>query len=357
MHTSPEPEPIDWKGADGRRLEALRTRFLAGLPVEDYWNDERSLVLYDRIFAQRIRWKWEWALAQAQSGLQRALAAVAEPGRRRVIDFGSGTAMASRAFWERFPPAAGDRLWLVDRSRLASRYGARQLKAELGSRAGDLEVIATDTAPAQAGGLWLVSHVLGELPPQAFEDLAGQLAQASSVLIVEPGTPQDSQRVVALRERLQPRLAALYPCPNQGTCPLSQPGASANQWCHLFAPAAAEAFTTPLWREAQSRLGIDLRSLPLSALFLGPAQAAGEAAHGQPEDSVASKPLRLLGRPKLEKGRMLVDLCGGGQVQRARLLDRDDRELTKSLRSGTPQHPLLLGRIEQERLHLESGAD
>lgn len=357
MQTSPELDPIDWKGADGRRLEALRTRFLAGLPVEDYWNDERSLVLYDRIFAQRIRWKWEWALAQAQTGLQTALATAAEPGRRRVVDFGSGTAMASRAFWERFPPAAGDRLWLVDRSRMASRYGAQQLKAELGARASDLEVIVTDTAPSQAGTLWLVSHVLGELPPQAFEDLAGQLARASGVLIVEPGTPQDSNRVVALRERLQPRLAALYPCPNRGTCPLAQPGANANQWCHMFAPAAAEAFTTPLWREAQSRLGIDLRSLPLSALFLGPAQAGENAADGQPAGSGASTPLRLLGRPKLEKGRMLIDLCGGGQVQRARLLDRDDRQLTKALRSGTPQHPLLLGRIEQGRLHLDNSAD
>jgi Mitochondrial small ribosomal subunit Rsm22 len=352
MQTSDELGPIDWKGADGRRLEGLRARFLSGLPGEDYWNDERTLALYDGIFAQRIRWKWEWVLGQAESALRAGLAALAQPGQRRLIDFGAGTAMASRAFWARFAPARGDRLWLVDRSRLAARYGAQRLKAELGAQGEDLEVLVTDKVPNEPGAIWLVSHVLGELMPQAFEDLAGHLAQAAGALVIEPGTPQGSRQVVALRERLRPRLAPLYPCPSQSACPLAQVEPTVGNWCHLFAPAAAEAFTTPLWREVQTRLSIDLRSLPLAALVLGLADQTQGALNQVPQERDGQYPLRLLGRPKLEKGRMLLDLCGAGEVRRARLLDREDRHLTKALRSGVPQHPLLIGRIDQERLHL-----
>lgn len=103
---------------------------------------------------------------------------------------------------------------------------------------------------------------------------------------------------------------------------------------------ANEAFTSNHWRQVARELELDLRSLPLSVLFLcrlpGPAPAPGS--------------LRLLGRPKAEKGRLLLDVCGAGALQRLRLLDRDARELAKSLRSGVPRHPLFGARIEDGRL-------
>ena len=334
-----DPTPIAWQGEDGRLLASLRQRFLAGAPGPDYWDPPRRIELYDRTFGVRIRWKWEWALAQAE----RRLAPTLRPGEavaRTCVDFGAGTAVASRAWFERFPPQPGDRLVLVERSGNAARYGAERLRAELGPLAAALSIEIRSTPPAEPGALWLLSHVLTELEPEPFEQLLALLGDAAAVLLVEPGTRTASARLVALRERLRTALPPVYPCPQRSACPLADPQRYPGEWCHLFAPPAAEAFTSNHWRQVSRELDLDLRSLPLSVLFL-----CREPGPEPPPDS-----LRLLGRPKAEKGRLLLDACGSGEFQRLRLLDRDARELAKALRSGTPQHPLLGARIEDGRL-------
>lgn len=340
MQASPgDRSPIDWRGADGRLLASLRQRFLAGAPGPDYWDSPRRIELYDQTFAARIRWKWEWALAQAQGRLAAALDPSA-PAGRVWVDFGAGTAVASRAWFERFPPRPGDRLILVERSAAAARFGAERLAAELGASCSALAIELRSTPPEAPGAFWLLSHVLTELETAEFEALLERLAGAAAALCVEPGTPAASARLVALRERLRGELPPVYPCPERAACPLADPLRPGGDWCHLFAPPAAEAFTSNHWRQAARELELDLRSLPLSALFL--CRGAGPAP--------ASDSLRLLGRPKAEKGRLLLDVCGQGSLRRVRLLDRDARALAKSLRSGDPKHPLFGARIEDGRL-------
>ncbi|WP_409484283.1 small ribosomal subunit Rsm22 family protein [Arsenicicoccus dermatophilus] len=97
--------------------------------------------------------------------------------------------------------------------------------------------LGSSRVPAGTGDadLAVVSYVLGELPeplrPEAVEVAA---SLASTVLVIEPGTPAGHDRVLAARERLLAlglRVAA--PCPHGSACPLAE-----GDWCHF--PARVE---------------------------------------------------------------------------------------------------------------------
>ena len=91
-------------------------------------------------------------------------------------------------------------------------------------------------------------------------------------------------------------------------------------WCHLFARPPAEVHTTGEWSEVHRELRIDLRSLPYS--FLALRRAAVEPPSGA----------RLLGRPRFQKGRVLLDLCDAAGVETAPMLQRSDKALFKALK-------------------------
>ncbi|MFC7640983.1 small ribosomal subunit Rsm22 family protein [Streptosporangium lutulentum] len=77
-----------------------------------------------------------------------------------------------------------------------------------------------NTSPAD---LITLSYVLGELPPAVRDPVVGWLAsQATTVAVIEPGTPDGHARVLAARDQLiglGMRVAA--PCPHSASCPLA----------------------------------------------------------------------------------------------------------------------------------------
>src|SRR5262249_31723078 len=137
-------------------------------------------------------------------------------------------------------------------------------------------------------------------------------------------------------------LDVLAPCTHQAEC-----GALANQlrdpaagWCHFFARAPQEVYTEGHWAELGRELGLDLRSLPYSFLALarrGAFDLAGPSA-------------RMLGRPRLTRGRAELEVCDVSGVRALDFLQRTDKALYKEL-DDTAGEPLLFdGVVEGRRI-------
>lgn len=311
-------------------LVEMRERYVArsegGIhgPLDRGWLGERELALYDATFGARIGWKWAAVLAEIE---QRAI----HPPRGTILDWGCGTGVASRAWIERHGPE-GQRVLLFDTSVAARAFAARALRA----RWPGLEVVELDAPPSQPPAVLLASHVISELEDEAFDELVDLAAASEFVAWVEPGSKDIAQRLVVARERLRDELAVLAPCTHAAVCGLLAAG-HGSDWCHHLAAPAPEAFTTRLWNQVARDVGIDLRSLPYAFLVLG----RGEQRATDPRDA------RILGRPRVEKGRALLDVCRVEGVSTLRFLERTDKVWFRTL----PDPP------EHARLHRVEGSD
>ncbi|NUO42065.1 MAG: rRNA methyltransferase [Streptomyces sp.] len=134
-----------------------------------------------------------------------------------------------------------------------------------------------------------VSYVLNELTPAdrtALVDAAATAAQA--VVIVEAGTPAGYARVIEARDRL---IAAGFhiaaPCPHSARCPIV-PG---EDWCHFSA------------RVSRSSLH---RKVKGGSLAYEDEKFSYVAATRFP---VTPAPARIVRRPQIRKGQVLLDLC------------------------------------------------
>lgn len=101
--------------------------------------------------------------------------------------------------------------------------GTAWRRARIGAQGGELP----------PSDLLTVGYVLKELAPPDREALvAGAARAARAVVIVEPGTPDGYERIMAARDLL---IAAGFtvaaPCPHDGACPIER-GAD---WCHFAA--------------------------------------------------------------------------------------------------------------------------
>ncbi|GGS26734.1 rRNA methyltransferase [Streptomyces humidus] len=134
-----------------------------------------------------------------------------------------------------------------------------------------------------------VSYVLNELAAPdraALVDAAASAAQA--VVIVEPGTPDGYARVIEARDRLIAagfRVAA--PCPHSAACPI-EPG---SDWCHF----SARVSRSSLHRQVKGG------SLPYEDEKFSYVAAA--------RFPVSPAPTRVVRRPQIRKGQVLLDLC------------------------------------------------
>lgn len=84
---------------------------------------------------------------------------------------------------------------------------------------------------AQPAELVIASYVINELGDAARDQLADALwrATAGTLLIIEPGTPAGTQRILNARARLIAQGAhVIAPCPHDAVCPLQAP-----DWCHF----------------------------------------------------------------------------------------------------------------------------
>lgn len=335
---------MGWSDRDWDRLRELRAGFLSERSSaalggrRAYFERERDLELYDAFFAQRIAWKWAAVLSELE---HRSFVPPAGP----VLDWGCGTGIAARTWLGTFG-ADVPRVGLWDHARAARRFAAERVQEEhpgvsVDTRAPDL---------ADPPAVLLVSHVLNELGPESLDALQGLARRCAAVVWVESGDRSAARALSLVRESLLGPLRVVAPCTHAAPCGVLASGAEA-EWCHHFAKPPGIAFQSREWAQFSERLGIDLRSLPYSFLALArDAAPTGDAGLVGDADPAHGDEARILGRPRVLKGHARVHVCDASGVHERTLLQRDDRELFKSLRDVAGKR--LVGRfvVEGERL-------
>ncbi|MFD0368599.1 small ribosomal subunit Rsm22 family protein [Streptomyces sp. NPDC127114] len=201
-------------------------------------------------------------------------------------DVGGGTGAASWAVAEAWEGAA--RTTVLDWAEPALAIGAELARGVFEAEwrreriGGALRLADTD--------LVTVSYVLNELTEADRTALVTEAARAArAVVIVEPGTPDGYERIIAARTLLvEAGFTVAAPCPHSGACPIV-PG---TDWCHF----AARVSRSSLHRQVKGG------SLPYED-----EKYAYVAAARFPVTPATSRVTR---KPQIRKGQVLLDLCG-----------------------------------------------
>ncbi|AXK35928.1 rRNA methyltransferase [Streptomyces armeniacus] len=158
-----------------------------------------------------------------------------------------------------------------------------------------------DRADADRADLVTVSYVLGELTDADRRAVvAGAAGTGRAVVVVEPGTPDGYLRVRAARDVLTGAgLTVLAPCPHSDRCPIT-PG---EDWCHF----AARVSRSSLHRQVKGgSLAYEDEKFSYVAAVRPAAVRPDTGAPGEPAAS------RVVRKPQLRKGQVLLDLCTAG---------------------------------------------
>ncbi|MEV0205037.1 small ribosomal subunit Rsm22 family protein [Streptomyces sp. NPDC050788] len=157
-----------------------------------------------------------------------------------------------------------------------------------------------------------VSYVLNELTEADRASLVDAAASAArSVVIVEAGTPAGYARVIEARDRLIAagfRVAA--PCPHSAACPIV-PG---EDWCHF----SARVSRSSLHRQVKGG------SLPYEDEKFSYVAATRLPA--------APAPSRVVRRPQIRKGQVLLDLCEPDEQLRRTTVTKRHGDLYRAAR-------------------------
>lgn len=228
------------------------------------------------------------ATFEAVRGALDALRAAAPDWEPRThTDVGGGTGAASWAVaeaWAQEPPRTTVLDWAEPAPTLGRELAAGVLDAEWRR-----ERIGSALSLAEAD-LVTVSYVLKELTEADRTALVTEAARAAqAVVIVEPGTPDGYERIIAARTRLvEAGFTVAAPCPHSGACPIV-PG---TDWCHF----SARVSRSSLHRQVKGG------SLPYED-----EKFAYVAAVRFP---VTPAPARITRRPQIRKGLVQLELCG-----------------------------------------------
>ena len=229
-----------------------------------------------------------------------------------VLDLGAGPGIAAWAAIEAWPGIA--RVSLVEAEPEMVRAG-KSLAAQAPRALQQAQWTVAELSSASAhADLVLVSYVIGELEPAAltqFSHHAWSLAD-DTLAIVEPGTTAGYERILGVRRAV---IAAggstLAPCPHDLPCPLPD-----GDWCH-FATRLARSRTHRLAKGAER--GFEDEKFAYVALTRAP--------HG------AADP-RILRRPDLRPGHVVLDLCTAGGLECRTVSKRDGADYRRARKVG-----------------------
>ncbi|GAB5562407.1 MAG: hypothetical protein SynsKO_40540 [Synoicihabitans sp.] len=301
---------VTWDTLDWSVLDRLRQGFISGSAAEGpYWQSAEDLAHYDLTYAERIGWKWDHVLHELQ---QRGWS----PGKGTLLDWGCGSGVAHRRVLDCWPEAVSG-VQVFDHSTHAEQFSLRQISQS------HPDLPAQSWRRTDRISTLVVSHVLNELDEDSAEDLMSAIETAETVLWVEPGTSEVAHQLVEWRERLTPQFDFVYPCPHQGPCGILASG-NERHWCHHFASPPAGVFADSRWVKFGQRAGIDLRSLPYSALVMQKPKV-------EPERGDQENVGRIIGRPKVSKPFTRFVACDGSGVTTLELPKKLAPALAKKL--------------------------
>ncbi|MFE1880478.1 small ribosomal subunit Rsm22 family protein [Streptomyces diastatochromogenes] len=229
------------------------------------------------------------------------------------VDVGGGTGAATWAVTATWP---GERsVTVLDWAEPALALGREIARANPALRDARWQRARIGTAlTLDSADLVTVSYVLNELAEAdrtALVDAAAAAAQA--VVIVEAGTPAGYARVIEARDRLIRagfRIAA--PCPHSAACPIV-PG---TDWCHF----SARVSRSSLHRQVKGgSLAYEDEKFSYVAATRLPAEPA---------------PARVVRRPQIRKGQVLLDLCEADEQLRRTTVTKRHGDLYKAARDA-----------------------
>lgn len=326
--TSPSKNKVfnpDWA-----LLQILRERFLGGTFTDtSYWESDEVLSQYDATFGQRISWKWLSVLEASRTVLN-------WEGKFDVLDWGCGTGIASSSFLQTVGIEKVGSVFLYDKSKRAVSFSQKKLASlfpDVGISSWEQKNYSNNNSLPL---VLLVSHVLNELSEQNKKELFLLMKKAKVIIWVEPGTPQNSEFLIQWREELRSDFLVALPCPHQEVCGLFQ--SRSKNWCHFFAETPTFVFQDPFWKLFSDRMGIDLRSLPVS-FFLAVSKTTPSPRVLSPS---ADSSKRLLGRARHYKGYSLAVTCEKSGVQEEKILQRSNKEVINILKENGFLTKLLL---------------
>jgi len=206
-----------------------------------------------------------------------------------LLDVGAGPGTATWAAAEAFSSLRSFGL-------LDANAALRALALELASGSarlrgmtyqhGEARAALADAEPAD---LVVASYMIGEIDSAEQKTLAGLMwaKTRDTLLIVEPGTPTGTARIVALREQLIASGAHVAaPCPHDGQCPLQPP-----DWCH-FTQRLPRSRAHKQLKDAE--VPFEDEKFSYVALTRAPA---------------AARPARVLAQPDVTKVEVTAKLC------------------------------------------------
>lgn len=213
-------------------------------------------------------------------------------------DVGGGTGAASWAVAETWEGAA--RTTVLDWAEPALALGKELARGVFDAEWRRERIGAALRLPD--ADLVTVSYVLNELTETDRTALVTEAARAAqAVVIVEPGTPDGYERIIAARTLLiDAGFTVAAPCPHSGACPIV-PG---TDWCHF----ATRVSRSSLHRKVKGG------SLPYED-----EKYAYVAATRFP---VTPAPSRVTRKPQIRKGQVLLDLCGPDGLARETVTKR-----------------------------------
>jgi ribosomal protein RSM22 (predicted rRNA methylase) len=222
---------------------------------------------------------------------------------RSLLDVGAGPGTATWAAAEVFASLGAFTL-------LDANTALRTLALELAHDSHRLSAVryeqgdaGTKLAGAPEADLVVASYMINELadaPRAALADLMWARTH-DTLLVVEPGTPAGTQRILELRRRLIGQGAhVIAPCPHDAECPLAAP-----DWCH---------FTQRLPR---SRVHKQLKAAEL------PYEDEKFIYVALSRSPITRRPARVLAQPELSKIAITAKLCTSHGIERVIAPRRD----------------------------------
>lgn len=247
------------------------------------------------------------------SALEAFAAAVPDWTPASHVDVGGGTGAATWAVTATWPGERG--VTVLDWAEPALALGREIARANPALRDARWQRARIGTAlTLDSADLVTVSYVLNELAEAdrtALVDAAAAAAQA--VVIVEAGTPAGYARIIEARDRLIGagfRIAA--PCPHSAACPIV-PG---TDWCHF----SARVSRSSLHRQVKGgSLAYEDEKFSYVAATRLPAEPA---------------PARVVRRPQIRKGQVLLDLCEADEQLRRTTVTKRHGDLYKAARDA-----------------------
>ncbi|MEU5524178.1 small ribosomal subunit Rsm22 family protein [Streptomyces sp. NPDC047860] len=238
------------------------------------------------------------------------------------VDVGGGTGAAA---WAVSATWAGERpVAVLDWAEPALALGRELAAANPALRSARWQCSRIGTAlTIESTDLVTVSYVLNELAAPdraALVDAAARSAQA--VVIVEPGTPDGYTRIIEARDRLiSAGFHVAAPCPHSAACPIA-PG---TDWCHF----SARVSRSSLHRQVKGgSLAYEDEKFSYVAATRVPAAPA---------------PARIVRKPQIRKGQVLLDLCEKDPSLRRTSVTKRHGDLYRAARDadwGSPWPPV-----------------